>query len=134
MSDHDRAFDSSESLKLLAIIGRAPMERLVDQMQRDLALFLARIDAAASVSEPEWRRFFHKVLGFASQFFLPGCAGVARQALASGLESPDRIKYFLSALREEILRAEPQVGLFRRDLARNMCGARSSGAVERREP
>ena len=110
MNSRRDVIDRQSAAQMLELIGAPAMRRLVDQIETDLAIFRARIDADLCREGEEPRRFFHKALGFSTQFFFPSCAALARQALKSDLASAETVRWLANALREEMTRASAELG------------------------
>jgi hypothetical protein len=116
MADQSPAFDRAEVVKLLDAIDIASLRLLSIQIIDDLDLFRARISAGFDTGN-EAQLFFHKILGFSTQFFFPACADVARRALASDLSSREKVNEYRASLGEEIDRAVPELRAFMAELS-----------------
>jgi hypothetical protein len=75
MNDRSVAFDMAEMRKLLDLVGVDALVPLIAQIEADLDLFHARLSGDAIDDNVEARRYFHKLLGFATQFFFSGLHG-----------------------------------------------------------
>ena len=77
------AVDKSRLGEVLRPLGDEDVREVLSVVIEDIEGFLRRLDDIEALDELARRSLFHKIKGFASQFFMPECAEIAGAFLAA---------------------------------------------------
>jgi hypothetical protein len=101
---------------LFKITGGDEAKALMATLQAELEEFQAALDAATLVDAKGARRLFHKILGFANQFYFNGLSKAAQTALDQTL---DDYRQSGAAIVDALEQARATLDAARRDFAKD---------------